>query len=109
MIPIITRWELKGNEWERVRFPLNKGAYRDIPRDAVLHQSLVNRLRNVHGYNPGNNHGGWLAPCLKNKGIVPDFQSIPEDSNHADPKHQTYTFPPSPEPGSKGMSSCSVM
>lgn len=110
MLPIITRWELEGNEWERVRFPLNKGSYRDIPRDAVLHNSLIHRLRNVPNYSPGNNHGGSLAPCLKNKGTVPSFQPVLEASDQADPDHQTCTFPPSSGSERKGLAnSCTVM
>ena len=91
-LPTITRWELKSNKWEHVRFPLNRGSYRDIPHDAVLHESLIYRLKNVTGYCPGNNHGGSLPPCLKVKDVVPQFKSISESSHRPDPTHQTYTF-----------------
>ncbi|KAI1391181.1 uncharacterized protein F4822DRAFT_176966 [Hypoxylon trugodes] len=64
--PFITRWELdhEHNEWFHVRFPLNAANTRDIPPDAVLHESLLWRLRNDKSYQPRNNHGGPLPPCL---------------------------------------------
>ncbi|OTA61113.1 hypothetical protein K449DRAFT_423100 [Hypoxylon sp. EC38] len=66
-LPLITRWELDHlrNEWSNIRFPLNAGNTRDIPPDAVLHESLLWRLRNDPSYLPRNNHGGSLPPCLK--------------------------------------------
>ncbi|KOS16610.1 Uncharacterized protein ESCO_004930 [Escovopsis weberi] len=69
-LPIITRWELIKDQWVNVRFPLNGGASRDIPRNAVLHESLVWRLQNVKNYRPCNNHGDDLPPCLHTQGIV---------------------------------------
>lgn len=92
MLPIITRWELLNNKWEKKRFPLNMGSYRDIPSDAVIHESLLYRLKNVPDYCPGNNHGGSLPPCLKNKGIVSQFVKVAQPGNRPDPFHQTYTF-----------------
>lgn len=35
----------------------NFGAARDIPRGAVLHESLKRRLKEVGDYSPTNNHG----------------------------------------------------
>lgn len=72
-LPIITRWELEGADWKNVRFPLNKGASRDIPKDAVLHESVLWRLKNDPTYCPGNNHGGRLPPCLKHKQTIAQF------------------------------------
>lgn len=68
-LPFITRWELDGfnpddKGWKNIRFPLNKAAARDIPRKAVLHVSLIERLKD-NSYFPTNNHGGNLPPCLK--------------------------------------------
>ncbi|KAH6886176.1 hypothetical protein B0T10DRAFT_607904 [Thelonectria olida] len=68
-LPLITRWELDGVDpddkgWKNIRFPLNKAAARDIPRKAVLHASLIERLKDK-SYLPTNNHGGNLPPCLK--------------------------------------------
>jgi uncharacterized protein (DUF2235 family) len=91
-LPIITRWELDGDKWKNVRFPLNKGAYRDIPKDAVLHESLINRLRNIPAYCPENNHGGALEPCLKHKGVVTQFELVPDTSGRTDLRHQVYKF-----------------
>ncbi|XXH00293.1 hypothetical protein Hte_006635 [Hypoxylon texense] len=91
-LPLITRWELENNEWRNVRFPLNKGATRDIPPDAVLHESLLWRLRNNPYYHPPNNHGGILPPCLKIHGKVVDVDPIMEVQEQADPDHQTYTL-----------------
>ncbi|KAI9146727.1 hypothetical protein HJFPF1_13545 [Paramyrothecium foliicola] len=96
-LPIISRWELVGNKWIKVRFPLNKGSYRDIPRDALLHESLVYRLRNVDWYSPGNNHGGSLEPCLKHKDVVADFKLLADSSDHDDQGHRVYVFPNSNE------------
>ncbi|KAI2623300.1 hypothetical protein GGR54DRAFT_46782 [Hypoxylon sp. NC1633] len=91
-LPIITRWELEHttNEWKNVRFPLNGGATRDIPDDAVLHESLVWRLHNDDCYHPPNNHGGDLPPCLKHKGSVVEVEPVMETRELSDPDHQTY-------------------
>ncbi|KAI8959977.1 hypothetical protein F5Y11DRAFT_285338 [Daldinia sp. FL1419] len=80
-LPLITRWELfhRHNEWRNIRFPLNAGSTRDIPADAVLHESLIWRLQNDVSYKPLNNHGDRLPPCLKHKGCVADFDEIEED------------------------------
>lgn len=75
-----------------MRFPLNKGAARDIPPDAVLHESLIWRLRNNASYHPPNNHGGFLPPCLKIHGNAADVDPIIETEQQADPDHQTYTL-----------------
>ncbi|KAI1765535.1 hypothetical protein GGR53DRAFT_465187 [Hypoxylon sp. FL1150] len=91
-LPLITRWELENNEWRNVRFPLNGGATRDIPPDAVLHESLLWRLRNNSSYHPPNNHGSTLPPCLKIHGQVADVDPIMEIQEQADPDHQTYTL-----------------
>ncbi|KAL0943399.1 sporulation associated protein [Colletotrichum truncatum] len=94
-LPFITRWELEDSGWENVRFPLNKGATRDIPRDAVLHESLLWRLQNDKNYCPGNNHGGRLPPCLKHhtSGAIAKCDP-PHDHNkaHEDCEHRTYTI-----------------
>ena len=97
-LPIITRWEIENNQWTHVRFPLNAGSSRDIPRDAVIHQSLKWRLENVSHYSPPNNHGGWLPPCLKHKGIIPQFSptiKLADHVGHAEDAHghRTYSFP----------------
>ncbi|KAI0379934.1 hypothetical protein F5Y04DRAFT_282404 [Hypomontagnella monticulosa] len=88
--PFITRWELEHerNEWSNIRFPLNRGNTRDIPRDAVLHESLVWRLHNDPLYHPKNNHGGPLPPCLKHEGRPTEVEA----DEIFDPDHQTYKF-----------------
>ncbi|KAI8623542.1 hypothetical protein F5Y19DRAFT_371434 [Xylariaceae sp. FL1651] len=91
-LPTITRWELEKNSWVHVRFPLNGGGSRDIPRDAVLHESLLWRLRNDATYCPSNNHGGRLPPCLKHKNTVASVEPILEAQEAADADHQTYVF-----------------
>ncbi|KAK0716064.1 hypothetical protein B0H67DRAFT_582329 [Lasiosphaeris hirsuta] len=90
-LPIITRWELEKDDWVNVRFPLNKGAARDIPPDAVLHESLIHRLRNNPKYRPTNNHGGNTKPCLKHKDNVVEVE-LANDQTESDPDHQTYTI-----------------
>lgn len=104
MLPFITRWELEKNIWVHVRFPLNNGNSRDIPRDAVLHESLIWRLKNDPTYCPRNNHGGRLPPCLKHRGTVAAVKEVNESaaSNQGtlgitsqaapDPDHQTYVL-----------------
>ncbi|RYC60927.1 hypothetical protein CHU98_g5282 [Xylaria longipes] len=99
----ITRWELEKNVWKRVRFLPNKGAARDIPRDAVLHESLIWRLRNDPTYCPVNNHGDILPPCLKHNGDVAPVTEVKSGASNQgtvgitsqaaqDPDHQTYVF-----------------
>ncbi|KAI1632301.1 hypothetical protein F4809DRAFT_628318 [Biscogniauxia mediterranea] len=85
-IPIITRWELhhKRDEWENVRFPLNRGSTRDIPKDAALHESLLWRLKNDTSYRPQNNHGDQLPPCLKHQDCVADMKLV-NDEEALDP------------------------
>jgi hypothetical protein len=64
-LPFIKRWELNEKKlWELKRFPLNKGASRDIPADAVLHQSVLWRLKHVASYKPQNNNGDGTGLCL---------------------------------------------
>lgn len=46
-------------------WPPNMASARDIPRNALLHASLLHRLCNTtKRYAPTNNHGGTEAPCL---------------------------------------------
>ncbi|KAI0110078.1 hypothetical protein F4814DRAFT_461239 [Daldinia grandis] len=92
-LPLITRWELfhRHNEWRNIRFPLNAGSTRDIPPDAVLHESLLWRLKNEVSYQPQNNHGGRLPPCLKQNGQVADFEPIVEvQGNSESDDHKVY-------------------
>jgi len=70
----------------RVRFPLNGGAARDIPRDAKLHTSVLWRLQNDPSYCPGNNHGGRSHPCLKHKGVIATLRKAQETMSSADSK-----------------------
>ncbi|KAJ4329298.1 hypothetical protein N0V84_000193 [Fusarium piperis] len=73
IMPFIPRWELndfapkeEDKGWEHCRSWPNKGAYRDIPRRAILHNSLRRRLKEVDDYFPKNNHGD-NEPCLRPK------------------------------------------
>ena len=88
MLPGIPRWELNDkakNEadkgWESWRFTPNFGSYRDIPRRAVLHDSLVKRL-NAEGlrYRPKNNHGHG-KPCLLGEGDKGAAMKVAENQN----------------------------
>lgn len=74
-------------KWENIRFPLNKGSTRDIPKDAVLHESLLWRLMNDDKYCPRNNHGGRELPCLKHKNTI--AECLPADEQD-DSDHQTF-------------------
>ncbi|KAM3502668.1 hypothetical protein MY11210_008992 [Beauveria gryllotalpidicola] len=93
-LPIITRWELRWTEikplWENVRFPLNKGRARDIPHDAVLHESLIRRLREDPLYKPANRNGRGTLHCLRRNDTIAQFTRT--DQKPADYKHQTYKF-----------------
>lgn len=106
ILPTITRWEMEKNVWVNVRFPLNNGAPRDIPPDAILHESLIWRLKNDPTYSPKNNNGGHSPSCLKHKGNVAPFDTLDEPGTGAfgitsqvtpDPDHQTYTFANPPQ------------
>ncbi|KAK2732114.1 sporulation associated protein [Colletotrichum kahawae] len=70
--PLAKRWELKREtvradkqnaaesyrtHWHWQMFPLNMGETRDIPCDAVLHSSLVDRIKRRPTYRPVNNSG----------------------------------------------------
>jgi hypothetical protein len=103
-LPFISRWELEDNAWVKKRFPLNGGGTRDIPEDAVLHESLIWRLKNIPSYNPGNNHGGAALPCLKHQGTVaPVYEESSADGQSAlsinqqakqSTDHRTYRLKP---------------
>jgi hypothetical protein len=90
-LPIIKRWELEPEGWRNVRFPLNKGATRDIPPNAVIHESLLWRLYNDASYIPGNNHGGSTALCLPKKDVTAAFQKIQDDEGK-DLDYEAYIF-----------------
>ncbi|PHH81807.1 hypothetical protein CDD82_7792 [Ophiocordyceps australis] len=92
--PLITRWELERDSWVYRRFPLNMGDTRDIPKDAVLHESLIWRLRNDTTYRPKNNHGEDLPPCLKHRDRIGQFEPVIETEGSSDPSHKTYRFAP---------------
>jgi hypothetical protein len=95
IFPFITRWEIVHDKWTQVRFPLNNGSYRDIPRDARLHQSLIYRLKELAAYSPRNNHGDKLEPCLKSmEGLPAPFVKADEvrEAQEPDPMHQIWTF-----------------
>lgn len=75
MLPGIPRWELNDEPdkpedkgWESWRWKPNFGSFRDIPRGAILHDSLIKRLLSKRvNYLPENNHGKG-APCLLGPG-----------------------------------------
>jgi hypothetical protein len=93
-LPIITRYELMREGWVNKRFPLNAGSARDIPEDAVLHQSLVSRLTNMsNSYRPRNNHGSGTEPCLVTKDGIASLKPLPEQHGVPnDDLHRTYKF-----------------
>jgi hypothetical protein len=74
--PFLKRWELGETGWKLIGRPLNKGAARDIPSDATLHESLIWRLQNVDEYSPSNNHGGKSStPCLSREAEFEDLEA----------------------------------
>ncbi|KAH7191641.1 hypothetical protein BKA60DRAFT_601589 [Fusarium oxysporum] len=80
-LPGIPRWELNDSQgktargWELYRGKPNWWGTRDIPRGAVLHNSLKERLEKVESYKPLNNHGSG-DPCLWNKKGVADMRDV---------------------------------
>ncbi|KAF5575896.1 hypothetical protein FPCIR_12913 [Fusarium pseudocircinatum] len=80
-LPGIPRWELNDPQkeeeraWELYRGMPNWWGRRDIPRGAVLHNSLKERLEKVGSYRPLNNHGSG-EPCLWNSKGVADMRDV---------------------------------
>jgi hypothetical protein len=80
-LPGIPRWELNDSKdekergWKLYRGMPNWCASRDIPRGAVLHNSLKERLEQVDEYRPRNNHGSG-DPCLWNSEGVVDMKDV---------------------------------
>ncbi|KAF4584154.1 sporulation associated protein [Ophiocordyceps camponoti-floridani] len=87
-MPFISRRELIRDKWVNKRFRPNWGSARDIPLDAVMHESLVERLQMNRHYHPLNNHGDDLDPCLKFDGRATEFKLERSDR----PEHKTYVF-----------------
>ncbi|GKT46089.1 uncharacterized protein ColSpa_06270 [Colletotrichum spaethianum] len=92
MWKLLVRWELEGRDWKKKQFPLNRGMPRDIPRGALLHNSLIRRLKNDENYHPTNNHGSTKdgkerKPCLKFERM-----RLVENQEDADAGHQTWKF-----------------
>lgn len=86
---------MEKDKWEPRQFPPNLGYARDIPKDAVLHESLKWRIENDSAYFPPNNHGGSDVACLKREGWKPELELEPLRKHlqeTRDPDHQTYTF-----------------
>ncbi|RYP46413.1 hypothetical protein DL768_007380 [Monosporascus sp. mg162] len=91
---VMARYELESGKWVKRYFPLNAGSPRDIPRDAMIHQSLIDRISNAAlAYCPQNNHGGKSKPCLLDKDgkNVAQFHQVYEP-RHKDELHQIWTF-----------------
>lgn len=54
-----------GYEWAYIMWPPNMRGRRDIPDGALLHDSLLRRLKSKeHSYRPTNNRGDNSPPCL---------------------------------------------
>ncbi|KAF8540123.1 hypothetical protein BDD12DRAFT_777466 [Trichophaea hybrida] len=54
VLPIFKRLELEGGKWVPTYWPPNLGSTRDLPSNAVLHQSVIERINAANGYNPKN-------------------------------------------------------
>lgn len=77
----------KQRGWESRRLAPNRGSYRDIPRGAVLHRSLLDRLMKFRkDYRPGNNHGDGTDQCLAtgDKVTIYDAGIHPTDPRYVD-------------------------
>ncbi|RYP43577.1 hypothetical protein DL770_011572 [Monosporascus sp. CRB-9-2] len=91
---VMARYELESGKWVKRYFPLNAGDPRDIPRDAIVHQSLIDRISNAAlAYRPQNNHGGKSRPCLLDKEgkNAAQFHQVYEPG-HRDELHRIWTF-----------------
>ncbi|KAL1792987.1 hypothetical protein ACET3X_009494 [Alternaria dauci] len=83
----IRRWELlkkkggPGYEWAYITWPFNRGASRDIPEGALLHDSLLKRLTSMKypDYCPSNNRGDSSVACL-----VPEKFSLEQEDEGTD-------------------------
>jgi hypothetical protein len=64
------RWELRRDKqtepykWTYTMWPFNMGGARDIPEGALLHDSLLKRLKNDPDYRPTNTRGDDKIRCL---------------------------------------------
>lgn len=76
--------------WENIRFPLNKGSTRDMPYNAVLHESVIHRLKENSSYRPTNSNGRGTTRCLWHNGEMADLKLIGTPA--VDAKHQMYKF-----------------
>ncbi|EXF74409.1 hypothetical protein CFIO01_10195 [Colletotrichum fioriniae PJ7] len=92
--PLIKRWELddKTKEWKLCQRPLNRGGPRDIPRNAILHESLHRRLHNDETYEPQNNHGNLKEACLKKNRDHYDPHQAHEEGCAESCFHNTWRF-----------------
>ncbi|KAK1723895.1 uncharacterized protein BDZ83DRAFT_720360 [Colletotrichum acutatum] len=92
--PLIKRWELddKTKEWKLCQWPLNKGGPRDIPRNAILHESLHRRLHYDDNYQPQNNHGNLKEACLKKNRAHYDPHQAHEEGCAESCFHNTWKF-----------------
>ena len=66
-----------GYEWGYITWPFNRGASRDIPEGALLHDSLLKRLTSMRypDYCPKNNRGDGSNACL----VADKFELEEED------------------------------
>ncbi|KAJ4243697.1 hypothetical protein NW762_014751 [Fusarium torreyae] len=116
IMPLIPRWELinsddpKKKGWVAYRGRPNFFASRDIPKGAILHDSLRRRLEDVGDYKPKNNHGDRVPGekrqadesehCLRSGNkiaklrpyINPHDESEPLPVEPWDDRHSTWKF-----------------
>ncbi|OTB11214.1 hypothetical protein K445DRAFT_370439 [Daldinia sp. EC12] len=71
-LPFLARWEIGQDKFYYERIWPNRGRTRDIPADAVFHDSVRWRLEKVPSYRPQNNLGDGTPACLTDdKALVP--------------------------------------
>ena len=73
----------------------NLRSARDVPIEAVFHQSLITRLKDSEmRYRPYNNHGGDLPPCLKSDSdfVIKERDIGGVHRNETPDVHTTYTL-----------------
>ena len=86
------RMDLKNNRWRAIRLPLPMGDTRDIPDEAVIHGSVIQRLQGNEHYRPQNlilGGGIELRMGRRAQFDISKWELVPE-TEHLDFFERTY-------------------
>ncbi|KAI1803235.1 hypothetical protein F4811DRAFT_572288 [Daldinia bambusicola] len=91
-LPFLARWEIGQDKFYYERIWPNRGRTRDIPADAVFHDSVRWRLEHIPSYRPQNNLGDGTTACLTGPEVLVPKTLKPEEtvSEH----HHTFVLNP---------------